>query len=82
MLCRTPSDAVDVKSVVSSFLLQDTQWQIVVLVLMKALSLHRIPALQDILESRHGLAALDKLLKSQEFSSEMFDALLEVLLEG
>ncbi|DBA66827.1 TPA: hypothetical protein ACH3X2_001963 [Trebouxia sp. C0005] len=62
--------------------IKDTQWQIVVLVLMKALSLHRIPALQDILESRHGLAALDKLLKSQEFSSEMFDALLEVLLEG
>ncbi|KAL0032891.1 hypothetical protein WJX77_005051 [Trebouxia sp. C0004] len=62
--------------------IKDTQWQVVVLVLMKALSLHRIPALQDTLESRHGLAALDKLLKSQEFSSEMFDALLEVLLEG
>ena len=62
--------------------MQDTQWQVVVLVLMKALSLHRIPALQEALESRHCLAALDKLLKSQEFSTEMFDALLEVLLEG
>ena len=63
-------------------IVQDTQWQIVVLELMKALSLRRIPALQDTLESRQGLAALDKLLKSQEFRSEMFDALLDVLLEG
>lgn len=61
---------------------QDSHWQVLVLVLLKALSLHRIPSLQDTLESRQGLLSLDRLLKSQEFSSEMFDALLEVLTEG
>lgn len=62
--------------------IKDSHWQVLVLVLLKALSLHRIPSLQDTLESRHGLLSMDRLLKSQEFSSEMFDALLEVLVEG
>ena len=52
------------------------------LVLLKGLSLQRIPALQDTFESRTGLAALFKLLETQDFTSEMFDALLEELLEG
>lgn len=63
-------------------LLQDGHWQILVIVLLKGLSLHRIPALQDTFESRRGLAALSKLLQAQDFTSEMFDALLEELLEG
>ena len=49
---------------------------------MKGLSLQRLPSLQDSFCSRHGLVALNKLLTAQEFTSEMFDALLEVLMEG
>lgn len=62
--------------------LQDAHWQILVLVLLKGLSLHRIPALQDTFESRRGLAALSKLLHAEDFTSEMFDALVEELLDG
>ena len=62
--------------------LQDAHWQILVLVLLKGLSLHRIPALQDTFESRDGLRLLSGLLQTQDFTSEMFDALLEELLEG
>ena len=68
--------------IINVSLLQDGHWQILVLVLLKGLSLHRIPALQDTFESRGGLAALSKLLQAQDFTSEMFDALLEELLEG
>ena len=63
-------------------MVQDVHWQILMLVLLKALSLQRLPALQATFESRQGLGALDKLLLAQDFTSEMFDALLEVLMEG
>lgn len=63
-------------------MVQDPHWQILVLVLMKALSLQRMSGLQDTFESRNGLAALTSLLQAQDFTSEMFDALLEVLMEG
>ncbi len=66
----------------SPFHVQDSHWQVVVLVLMKGLSLYRIPSLQDSFESRHGLQAMNILLGAQEFTREMFDALLEVLVEG
>lgn len=62
--------------------MQDAHWQVLVLLLMKGLSLQRLPSLQDSFCSRHGLVALNKLLTAQEFTSEMFDALLEVLMEG
>ena len=62
--------------------MQDSHWQILVLVLMKALSLHRLDALQDTFLSRKGLLSLSRLLQTQEFTNEMFDVLLEVLVEG
>ena len=62
--------------------LQDTHWQFLVLVLMKGLSIKRVPSLQDTFESRSGLTALKRLLDAQGFTDEMFDALLEVLMEG
>lgn len=62
--------------------LQDSQWQVFVLVLMKGLSIKRVFALQDTFESRNGLTALKCLLDALSFTDEMFDALLEVLMEG
>ena len=62
--------------------MQDPQWQILVLVLVKGLSLKRVFSLQDTFESRRGLTALKHLLDAQDFTDEMFDALLDVLMEG
>ena len=67
---------------VCCLLLQDCQWQVLVMVLMKGLSLKRVFSLQDTFESRSGLTALKTILDGQEFTEEMFDALLEVLMEG
>ena len=63
-------------------MVQDSHWQVLVLVLMKGLSLHQVNALQDSFLSRKGLSMLSNLLIAQEFSNEMFDALLEVLVQG
>ena len=63
-------------------MVQDSQWQVLLLVLMKGLSLHQVSALQDSFLSRKGLSTLSLLLGAQEFSNEMFDALLEVLVDG
>lgn len=52
------------------------------MVLMKGLSLKRVFSLQDTFESRSGLTAMKTILDAQEFTEEMFDALLEVLMEG
>lgn len=62
--------------------LQDCHWQVLVLVLMKGLSIKRVFSLQDTFESRSGLTALKTILDGQGFTDEMFDALLEVLMEG
>lgn len=62
--------------------LQDLDWQVLVLVLMKSLSIKRVFSLQDTFESRIGLTALKSLLDASDFTDEMFDALLEVLMEG
>ena len=62
--------------------LQDSHWQVFVLVLMKGLSIKRVFALQDTFGSRTGLTALKSLLDAVSFTDEMFDALLEVLMEG
>ena len=52
------------------------------LVLMRGLSIKRARSLQDTFESRSGLTALKGILDAQAFTDEMFDALLEVLMEG
>ncbi|KAL3135542.1 hypothetical protein ABBQ38_006019 [Trebouxia sp. C0009 RCD-2024] len=62
--------------------IKDCQWQVLVMVLMKGLSLKRVFSLQDTFESRSGLTAMKTILDAQEFTEEMFDALLEVLMEG
>ena len=63
-------------------MVQDSHWQVVLLVLLKALSFERIASLQDSFDSRQGRVALNGLLTAQEFTNEMFEALLEVLMDG
>lgn len=55
------------------------QWQVLAVLLLKALSLERCPALRPAFESREGIARLGRLLASLTFTSEEFYAALEVL---
>ncbi len=53
--------------------------QVVLLVLLKALSLERVPALRPAFESREGIARLNKVLTSHAFTVEEFYAVLDLL---
>lgn len=55
------------------------QWQVVAVLLLKALSLERCPGLRPAFESRDGIARLGRLLASLSFTSEEFYAALELL---
>ncbi|KAL4423828.1 hypothetical protein ABPG75_001129 [Micractinium tetrahymenae] len=56
-----------------------TQWQVVALLLLKALSLERCPPLRPAFESREGIGRLNQLLGRLGFTSEEFYAALELL---
>ena len=56
-----------------------SQWQVVVVLLLKALSLERCPALRPSFETRDGIARLNRLLGTLSFTSEEFHAALELL---
>ena len=56
------------------------QWQVVVLVLLKALSMGRGPGLRPWFESREGIRRVNKELALHSFTIEEFSALLELLL--
>lgn len=60
-------------------LLQSTQWQVVALLLLKALSLERCPPLRPAFETRDGIGRLNQLLGRLAFTSEEFYAALELL---
>lgn len=55
------------------------QWQVVDVLLLKALSLERCPPLRPSFETREGIARLNRLLASLAFTSEEFYAALELL---
>ena len=55
------------------------QWQVVVILLLKALSLERCPPLRQAYETREGIGRLNRLLGSLSFTSEEFYAALELL---
>jgi hypothetical protein len=60
-------------------LLQATQWQLVAIILLKALSLERAPALREAFETREGIHRLNKALAGLSFTVEEFCAVLELL---
>jgi hypothetical protein len=58
---------------------QASQWQVVVALMLKALSLERCPVLRPAFETREGIGRLGRLLASLSFTSEEFYAALELL---
>lgn len=58
--------------------LSDPQWQVILLVLLKALSLERVPALRPAFEEREGVARLSAALRGLGCTLEAFGALLDV----
>lgn len=58
---------------------QATQWQVVALLLLKALSLERCPSLRPAFETRDGIARLNQLLGRLAFTGEEYYAALELL---
>lgn len=56
-----------------------TQWQVVALLLLKALSLERCPSLRPAFETRDGIARLNQLLGRLAFTGEEYYAALELL---
>lgn len=58
---------------------QVQQWEVALLVLLKALSFEVVPPLQEALESRQGIALLSAALKGRGLTEEHFGCLLEVL---
>lgn len=59
---------------------QDHEWQLVILVLLKALSVERLPALQPSLEGRAGVQSITSFLSRLSYTLEEFDALLETIM--
>ena len=59
--------------------LQAPQWQVLVVLLLKALSLERCPPLRPHFETREGISRLGRLLAGLSFTSEEFYAALELL---
>ena len=55
------------------------QWQVVAVLLLKALSLERCPPLRPCFETREGIGRLGRLLATLRFTIEEFYAALELL---
>jgi hypothetical protein len=60
--------------------LQDEDWQMLTLALLRALSAQRLPALQEQFEGRKGIVNLASFVERIGFTVEELDALSEVLL--
>ena len=60
--------------------MQDHEWQLVILVLLKALSMERLPALKPSLEGRAGVQNITSFLSRFSYTLEEFDALLETIM--
>jgi hypothetical protein len=58
------------------------QWQVVVVLLLKALSMERLPALRESFETREGVRRLGAALGELAFTAEEFYAALELLCEA
>jgi hypothetical protein len=58
-----------------------SQWQLVVLMFLKALSMERVPGLRPVFETREGVHRVNQILTANLFTIEEFVAVLEILLE-
>lgn len=60
---------------------KSSQWQLVAIIFLKALSMERLPGLRPAFETREGVRRVNKALTANSFTIEEFAAVLEVLLE-
>ena len=60
---------------------QGADWQMLTVVMLKALSQERLPALQDMFDSRAGAKNLDTYVSSIGYSMEELWSFLDLLLE-
>lgn len=60
--------------------MQEREWLLVTLALLRVLSIERLPALQEHFDGRAGSLHVSSMLADAGCSPEEFDALLEVLL--
>ena len=63
-----------------SCIVQEREWQLLTLALLRALAIERLPALQGQFDGRRGVRSLNEMLGDVGSTVEEFDALLEVLL--
>lgn len=63
-----------------SCIVQEREWQLLTLALLRALAIERLPALQEQFDGRRGVRSLNEMLGDVGSTVEEFDALLEVLL--
>jgi len=59
-----------------------SQWQLVVMMFLKALSMERMPGLRPAFETRQGVHRVNQILTANAFTIEEFVAVLEILLEA
>ncbi|KAL4539560.1 hypothetical protein Ndes2437B_g02073 [Nannochloris sp. 'desiccata'] len=59
-----------------------SQWQLVVMMFLKALSMEHVPGLRPAFETREGVHRVNKILTANGFTIEEFVAVLEILLES
>lgn len=59
---------------------QEREWQLLTLALLRALAIERLPSLQEQFDGRRGVRSLNEMLADAGSTVEEFDALLEVLL--
>jgi len=60
--------------------MQEREWRLMTLALLRVLSIERLPALQEHFDGRVGALRVSSMLSDAGCSPEEFDALLEVLL--
>jgi hypothetical protein len=59
---------------------QEREWQLLTLALLRALAIERLPGLREQFDGRRGVRSLNEMLADAGSTVEEFDALLEVLL--
>lgn len=64
------------------FIVQDGDWQMLTAVLLHALSLHQLPALQEMFDSTAGAKNVNALLSNTDHTIEEFQRLLDLIADA
>lgn len=64
------------------YIVQDGDWQMLTAVLLQALSLHQLPALQEMFDSTAGAKNVNTLLSKTGHTIEEFQTLFDVIADA